>query len=151
MTVSGVSYVPPLGLPGPVQHASEPGFVVPASDGSPVAGPGGAGGPGVAARVSSAALLALQEHGGAGASSEVADREARQHGRALLAALAELQRALLSGGGGNLLERLLVLVDLEPQGVDPALARVIGAIRLRARIELARTAASGLNQPGRAS
>ena len=116
-----------------------------------LAGPAGGNGPGPAACVSSVALLALQEGAVAGAGSEVADREARRHGRALLEALAELQRALLSDGGGQALERLLALVELEPQAGDPALARLIGAIRLRARIELARAGASASGLHGQAS
>ena len=40
-------------------------------------------------------MLSLQEVGG----ETVSDREARRHGQDMLAALGELQRALLAGGG----------------------------------------------------
>ncbi|WP_419730495.1 flagellar assembly protein FliX [Lichenicola sp.] len=151
MTVSGISGTRPVGPVAPAQHAQQAGFVVPGVATPAAAGLDRAEGSGPAARVSSVALLALQEGATAEAGSGAADREARQHGRALLAALAELQRALLSGGDGHALEQLLALVDQEPRAVDPALARLIGAIRLRARIELARAAASGSGSPGPAS
>ena len=70
--------------------------------------------------------------------SEAGDREARQHGQKLLTLLAELQRALLSDGGGDVLHRLLLLTQVAPHTTDPELGRVINSIRLRVRIELAR-------------
>lgn len=81
-------------------------------------------------------MLALQERAG----TEAGDREARQHGQRLLAALAELQRALLSGAGNDSLQKLSLLAEMDAQAVDPALGRVIQSIRLRARLELARAA-----------
>jgi len=83
-------------------------------------------------------MLALQEHTTAG----TGDREARQHGRQLLEALADLQRALLSNGSGDALQHLAALADLPLPAADPALARVIVAIRLRARVEAARAEAA---------
>ena len=77
----------------------------------------------------------------------VRDREARRHGQALLSALAELQLALIGGGGGSgtprdglksLSERLSVLASTLPAAADPGLQAVVRAIGLRARIELAR-------------
>ena len=94
-------------------------------------------------------LLGLQERGAMDASSTpaVRDREARRHGQALLSALAELQLALIGGGGGSgtprdglksLSERLSVLASTLPAAADPGLQAVVRAIGLRARIELAR-------------
>ena len=151
MTVSGIGGARPAGPLEPTQHAPQTGFVVPGSSTPASAGPDRADSSGPAARVSSVALLALQEEAVAVASPEVADREARRHGRALLEALAELQRALLANHDGQALQRLLVLVDQEPQAADPVLARLVGAIRLRARIELARSAASAGVQRDRPS
>jgi hypothetical protein len=80
-------------------------------------------------------MLSLQELG----SETVEDREARRHGHDMLAALAELQRALLSNAGnGQVLERLAELADAVPQATDPRLAAMISAIVLRVRLELAR-------------
>jgi hypothetical protein len=79
-------------------------------------------------------LLALQEAG------PVAERDARarRRGEALLQSLSELQLGLL---GGRLdPARLRALAALVPgeEAADPALAAAIAAIRLRARVELAR-------------
>ena len=86
--------------------------------------------PGVAV----ASLLALQES----ESGLQQDREARQHGEAVVDELIELQRALLGGEHGPDLERLAVLVARPITASDPALAGVLRAVRLRAGIELAR-------------
>ena len=54
--------------------------------------------------MSPASMLSLQEVGG----ETVEDREARRHGNDMLAALGELQRALLAGGGdAGALQRLV--------------------------------------------
>lgn len=79
-------------------------------------------------------LLALQEAG------PVAERDARarKRGEAMLQSLSALQLGLL---GGRLdPARLRALAALVPgeEAADPALAAVISAIRLRARVELAR-------------
>jgi hypothetical protein len=80
-------------------------------------------------------MLSLQEFG----SETVEDREARRRGHDMLAALAELQRALLSNGGDEqTLERLAELADAVPRATDPGLAATISAIVLRVRLELAR-------------
>ena len=95
--------------------------------------------------VSTSLMLALQET----VTSEAGDREARQHGQQLQAALTELQRALLSDGGDGVLHRLLLLTQTAPHTTDPELGRAINSIRLRARIELARASAAteGIVQP----
>ena len=67
------------------------------------------------------------------------DRKARRHGQSILAALAALQRALISGGaGGAAIAQLSDLLRDLPHAADPALASVMSAIRLRAMVELAR-------------
>jgi hypothetical protein len=83
-----------------------------------------------------ASMLSLQELGG----EAVADREARRHGQDMLAALADLQRLLLSAGtDGIALQRLADLVASAPHGaVDRRLGAVLSAILVRARVELAR-------------
>ena len=137
MSVSSVGRTPPLRPAGAAGAAlaHESGFIV-ATD-SPAAaaeGSASAGRTGMAAPVGASLMLALQET----MASEGGDREARQHGQKLLAALAELQRALLADGGGDALRRLLLLSEVVPRAGDPELARAINSIRLRARIELAR-------------
>lgn len=87
-----------------------------------------------AAPAQAVGLLALQEAG------PVAERDsrARKRGEALLQSLSELQLGLL---GGRLdPARLRALAALVPGegAADPALAAAISAIRLRARVELAR-------------
>ena len=67
------------------------------------------------------------------------EREARRRGQGLLAALAALQRDLLSGGDGS--EALQRLADLTATAADPddrQLGAILNAITLRARVELAR-------------
>ena len=136
--------LPPIGrVPLPaaapaLPTAPQSGFMVPPQAGGPApAGVGAAGSIVQAAPVGAALMLALQEDATAG----TADREARQHARELLAALAELQRALLSGGsGGDALQRLSLLTDLASQAADPGLRQVVASIRLRARLELGRAA-----------
>ena len=85
--------------------------------------------PGVAV----ASLLALQES----ESGLQQDREAKQHGEAIMDELTELQRALLGVHGPDL-DRLAVLAARPITVSDPALASVLRAVRLRAGIELAR-------------
>ena len=77
----------------------------------------------------------MQELGG----ETVADREARRHGQDMLAALAELQRALLGGDDdAAALQRLAELAAAVPRATDPRLAALVSAIVLRVRVELAR-------------
>lgn len=86
-----------------------------------------------AAEVGLPGMLALQEV----QAEPVADREARRHGQAMLAELAALQRSLL-GAGADDLARLERLAAGGPEAEDPSLRAAVAAIRLRARIELAR-------------
>ena len=130
---------------GPDFSARRPGlassFTVPVAAAPQASGPQASGQAGNAARVVDAgAMLALQEEAGwdadhAGASS---DREARRHGQEILEALAALQRDLLTGNPAQGLSRLAILAEMAPGAHDPALARVLSSIRLRARLEILR-------------
>ena len=82
-----------------------------------------------------ATMLSLQELGG----ETVGDREARRHGQDLLAALADLQRLILSAGNdGAALQRLADLAASVPLATDRRLNALMSAIVVRARVELAR-------------
>ena len=115
--------------------AGKPGFFVPvepaetghaaATNGPQAASPG--------------SMLSLQEFG----AETVADREARRHGRDMLAALADLQRALLRGDDAATLQRLVDLVASVPSATDPRLAAMVSAIGLRVRVELAKRRQNG--------
>ncbi len=136
--VDRIDSTTPAGPPGRAD-ARGSGFAIAADPvGSAMNGPAGAASIPRPAPVSASLMLALQE----AMTSETGDREARQHGQKLLAGLAELQRALLSGEGGDALGRLLVLVETMPTAADPGLAQVISSVRLRVRIELTRAAAA---------
>lgn len=135
--MSGVGRVggaTPLARVGARAGAAGSGFTV-----RPEAGAAGA--PPVLASVGIGALdglLALQET----MDAEVTDREARRHGQAMLAALAALQRALLADGGQDeALAHLAGLAATTPLAADPALRAAVGAIALRAQVELAKRAA----------
>jgi len=81
------------------------------------------------------AVLTLQEMG----DQTVQDRRARKHGQEMLALLAAVQRRLLSGEDiVAALKQLAELSDSVPRAADPGLAAIISAIRVRARVELAR-------------
>ncbi|WP_428391895.1 flagellar assembly protein FliX [Lichenicoccus sp.] len=92
--------------------------------------------------VSASGMLALQEATGRGLAHDdrdAADREARRHGQDILAALADLQRDLLTAGSlQGRLDRLAALLDDPSSARDPDLARVLHAIRLRAQLEVLR-------------
>jgi hypothetical protein len=80
-------------------------------------------------------MLALQEQ----AADLTRDRQARQHGQALLHALAALQHAMLAGGAeGESLRHLAALIAACPPAIDPALDAIIRSLSLRAQVELAR-------------
>ena len=103
------------------------------------AGPATAGSARVAAPVAPTGLLLLQEVTDAPAR----DRRARQHGRALLDALARLQIGLLADEHGDscgpqILRDLAGLAEGCPEASDPALKSALDAIRLRAQVEVAR-------------
>jgi len=84
-------------------------------------------------------LLALQEAVDTAATAAAQDGAAHRHGETVMDDLKDLQIALLSGRAGDL-SRLAARAGAGPQAADPRLAAVIGAIRLRASVELARAA-----------
>ena len=86
-------------------------------------------------------MLALQEEVGQASQTagEVADRDARRHGRQILEALVALQRDLLHGVSLEAsVSHLNALVARSSHPKDPALARALVAIHLRARVEMLR-------------
>ncbi|MEE3503149.1 flagellar assembly protein FliX [Acidiphilium acidophilum] len=84
-------------------------------------------------------LLAVQEVCG----SQTRDRAAQLSGETVLGALGGLQAASMAGNDGQALAHLHDAVGAMIEPDDPALRRIIGAIRLRARVELARYRAIG--------
>lgn len=67
------------------------------------------------------------------------DRSARKHGNAMIAALSDLQRAMLADEDPSLaLRSLSELAAAGPEAADPGLAAVLRAVVLRSRIEVAR-------------
>ncbi len=79
-------------------------------------------------------LIALQED----ACPQHRDRTARRGGERVLGALGTVQAATLAGDGNAALAALNDAVAAMTDPADPALRTIIGAIRLRARVELAR-------------
>ena len=105
-----------------------------------------------AARTEAAASVAgLEEIGVPGMfllqeQPDTADHRASKRGRDLLAALADLQRSLLSSGPVDT-ARLVALSEDVPLASDPALRGAVQAIVLRARIETARLTPGQTNSP----
>ena len=102
--------------------------------------------------VSMPSLLAMQE----AESGAVQDREARQHGEALLEALTALQRASLASvdsaaHGSGELNRLAGLVRSMPRATDPRLATVQRALLVRVAVEQARRRAATAGEKAAAS
>jgi hypothetical protein len=121
----GGAAAPRFGIRGAARRASE--FAVPA--GPAAAGPAGAAPE--AEAVSLTSVLTLQELG--------SETEADRHGQDLLTALAELQRALLSGAGDvAAMQHLADLASAVPRAADRRLAAMLSAIVVRVRVELAR-------------
>ncbi len=122
--------------------AADSGFRIPSppeAPNQPAVGQAGA----APSTIATSAMLALQEQTGTGAYSgqDAMDREARRHGQQILEALAALQRTLLtSAGSAEGLARLAALAEVDPAVHDPALARILSSIRLRARLEILRRA-----------
>lgn len=84
-------------------------------------------------------LLAVQEAEGAAAR----DRDARRRGKQMLDELARLQRALLTGRADrDGLRALAALAAESGDAADPALATLVRAVAVRARVELARLGAA---------
>lgn len=67
------------------------------------------------------------------------NRSARKHGNAMIAALSDLQRAMLAEEDPALaLRSLSELAAGGPEAADPGLAAILRALVLRSRIEVAR-------------
>jgi formiminotetrahydrofolate cyclodeaminase len=127
--IEGVGWPPSPRVANRVR--TRPGFFVPPNS----AGTGQAAAAATTHATSLVSMIMLQEVG----CETVADREARRHGQDMLAALAELQRALLAGGDDvAALQRLADLAASVPRATDPQLAALVSAILVRARVELAR-------------
>jgi hypothetical protein len=74
-------------------------------------------------------------------SRDAKDRDARRHGRAMLQALADVQRALLGGDDGRAQAALTALASIAEEGReadDPVLRLIVREIGVRAAVELAR-------------
>jgi hypothetical protein len=109
-------------------RAGAAGFRLPGAEAQAADAPGGAG------ALTSTALFGLQD----AMSDAERDAAAQRRGGALLDALAELQKAMLSGGISRAaLGRLAALAEGE-SGADPALRELLDLVSLRARVELAR-------------
>jgi hypothetical protein len=122
------------GLPwaGRGAGASKAGFSVPSSV---AAGTAGAADAAPVRAAALAGMLTLQER----SKETVEDRQARRRGQDLLRALSRMQRALLEDGPDqDSLQTLAGLIADLPHATDPGLHRVLQAIALRARVELAR-------------
>jgi hypothetical protein len=119
--------------------ASRPGSGV-AGGGGRVAGPGFAipaqasGSAGSITTVTLGGLIALQED----ACPLHRDRAARRGGERVLEALGSIQIATLDGDGTTAIAALNDAVAAMSEPADPGLRQIIGAIRLRAKVELAR-------------
>ncbi|MEI7711335.1 MAG: flagellar assembly protein FliX [Rhodospirillales bacterium] len=91
----------------------------------------------IAAPAALGGLLGLQET----IDDRDGDAPARQQADTLLTELAALQRTLLGGGDpSTVLDRLDGTLSAIPSGGSPALLALLGAVRTRARVELARRA-----------
>ncbi len=78
---------------------------------------------------------------GTDAPPEARDRQARRHGRAMLRALAAVQRALLAEEGGHAAAALAALaasLGQAQEAEDPVLQLILREIAVRAAVELAR-------------
>ncbi|MCW8307552.1 flagellar assembly protein FliX [Acidiphilium sp. PA] len=89
---------------------------------------------GTVSAVIPAGLIALQED----TCPQHRDRTARRGGESVLGALDAIQIATLNGDGGAALAALSDAVATMTEPADPVLRQIIGAIRLRAKVELAR-------------
>ena len=123
------------GATGVAVTAASAGRAGPVASGFMVS-PGAAGKPaGVSAPAALEGLLLLQETEDAPAR----DRRARKQGRAMLDAMARLQLCLLAGDTDAEAVQCLAALARQPvDASDPGLRDMLGAIALRAGIELAR-------------
>jgi len=116
------------------RRASGSGFTLPEADAAPTTAPLDA--------VTPFGLLGLQQ----GWSPAERDAAAQRRGQGLLRELQGLQLALLSGETDPASLARVALLSEGEAGADPALREIIAAISLRARVELARHAATSCGQ-----
>ena len=133
--VDGVRSGGPVGASGPTRagrRGADGGFSVETGARS-LARTGGASG---AAMIGMDSMLALQ----AVDEAQERDRRARKRGTAVLAALTDLQRAIVvADDPARALRSLRDLTDATQETAsDPELAGILRAVTLRARVELAR-------------
>ena len=81
-------------------------------------------------------LLAMQE----AAAAETGDLAAQHHAETVMQELGSLQLKLLRGQAAGAASRLASLTRATPRALDPGLAGVLRAVRLRAEVEAARNA-----------
>lgn len=123
--ITGLGSSTPVRSGGPAASGGSRGFMV-ATGSAPEISP--------APPVVFAGLIALQEDEG----PQWRDRTARRHGDRVLGALGQVQAATLRGNAAAALAALNDAVRSMTAPADPVLTGIIGAIRLRARVELAR-------------
>jgi hypothetical protein len=123
--VSALSGVAPVRSGGTAGRTGSVGFT-PRQPATASAGPVSA--------VIPAGLIALQED----TCPQHRDRSARRGGERVLGALGAIQIATLNEDGGAALAALNDAIATMTEPADPVLRQIIGAIRLRARVELAR-------------
>ena len=105
------------------------GFEVPEGDDLPPTAP-------AAPASALSGLLAMQE----AAIAATGDRAAQNHAEAVMHELGAFQLELLRGQPGAAASRLAGLARATPHTFDPGLAALLGAVRLRAEVEAARSA-----------
>ena len=128
-SIDGLGRVLPSVTPTGARVGRDRGFALPGE------APASAAGLNAASVVSLGDMLILQEDDDAAGR----DRKARQHGRAMLAELKALQRALLADAPDPTpLRRLAALAADVPLATDPRLREAMAEVSVRAWVELAR-------------
>ncbi|MDD2876505.1 MAG: flagellar assembly protein FliX [Acidiphilium sp.] len=123
--ISGLGLIPLARSGGAAVSGRSSGFVVPRAAPSTT---------GTIMPVALSGLLALQEDD----CSHLKDRAARRGGERVLDALGKIQVARLDGCDHEALAALNEAIGSMTEPSDPVLVGILGAIRLRARVELAR-------------
>jgi hypothetical protein len=143
MQLDGIAAIsPPATKPGGGAAPGMPGFDTllqgPPALGASTPQPAPTG-PDGAAQAAAVAQAGVGGYAGA-KQAEVADREARRYGRAMLHALATLQMAVLDGDPTAARQALAALAMGGPAAADPVLRLILREIAARAAAELARGA-----------
>ncbi len=129
--IPGLTQASALAAAAPRRRAGQPpgGFEVPEGGDLPPAAP-------AAPASALSGLLAMQE----AAVAATGDRAAQAHAEAVMHELGVFQLELLRGRPGGAAPRLASLARATPHTFDPGLAALLGAVRLRAEVEAARSA-----------